>query len=478
MNNMWINQIPGQGKRVLMLTPDVMIDRRILIEAETLIDDGYEVYLLAGWDGKSEDLFEIEGRVKVERIKYEGIDQRFTFLYKSQNYLISLLNQISSGVDVTANKISLGLNNIDGLLIPWISKLIYIVFFKPVLLFINISLRIKDFFITATAKLINLSVKSTVTIYPIFTDSNGYEYLFFKRGLFYRPDIIHVHDLPMLKAGVKLKKALNIPLIYDMHEFYPEQPRLSEKQRKSLQTIEKKYIKDTNSVITVNPMLGNIIKDTYNLKEIYTIQNSVCNRNLDINKRFDRFREDYPHLKDKFLLLYQGWIASERNLETAIQAMSLVKNNQWTLLIMGYGDYQVELEQLALDQGVLAKIQFVPSKSQDVLLDYTASADIGLIPYPTNKDINTHYVSPNKLYEFIAARLPIICNNLPFVKSVVETNGFGLACEMDSPESFADALNNFPLDKLEEFKTNLTKKGANFLWEVEAPKLLEIYKKL
>jgi hypothetical protein len=33
MNNMWTNQIPSQGKRVLMLTPDVMIDRRILIEA-------------------------------------------------------------------------------------------------------------------------------------------------------------------------------------------------------------------------------------------------------------------------------------------------------------------------------------------------------------------------------------------------------------------------------------------------------------
>lgn len=478
MNNMWTNQIPSQGKRVLMLTPDVMIDRRILIEAETLIDDGYEVYLLAGWDEKSKDLFEVEGRVKVERIKYEGIDQRFTFLYKSQNYLISLLNQISRRVDVTANKICLGFNNIHGLLIQWITKLIYVVFFKPVLLFISISLRSKNFLITAIAKIINFLVKIIVKIVPFFTELNGYEHLFFTKGLFYRPDIIHVHDLPMLKAGVKLKRELNVPLIYDMHEFYPEQPRLSKKQRQLLQTMERKYIKHTSSVITVNYMLGNIIKDAYNLKEIYTIQNSVSNINIDVNKKFDRFREDYPHLKDKFLLLYQGWIASERNLETAIQAMSLINNNQWVLLIMGYGDYQVELEKLASEQGVLSKIQFVPSKSQDVLLEYTNSADLGLVPYPTNKDINTHYVSPNKLYEFIASRLPIICNNLPFVKSIVETNGFGIAFDMDTPESFAEALNNFPFDKLEYFKTNLAEKGHNFLWEAEAPKLLEIYRKL
>jgi len=128
---MWTNQIPSKGKRVLMLTPDVIIDRRILIEAETLIDEGYELYLLAGWDGKSEDLFEVQGRIKIERIKYQGIDQRFSFVYKLQNYLIGLLNQISTKADTIANKICLNLNNIYSLVLQLISKLVYITFFKP-----------------------------------------------------------------------------------------------------------------------------------------------------------------------------------------------------------------------------------------------------------------------------------------------------------------------------------------------------------
>ena len=49
---------------------------------------------------------------------------------------------------------------------------------------------------------------------------------------------------------------------------------------------------------------------------------------------------------------------------------------------------------------------------------------------------------------------------------------------MDSPESFAEALNNFPFYKLPYFKTNLAEKGRNFLWEAEAPKLLRIYQNL
>ena len=68
--------------------------------------------------------------------------------------------------------------------------------------------------ITSIAKTINLFVKIIVKVASFLTELNGYEHLFFTKGLFYRPDIIHVHDLPMLKAGVKLKRELNVPLIY------------------------------------------------------------------------------------------------------------------------------------------------------------------------------------------------------------------------------------------------------------------------
>src|SRR5579863_886653 len=53
--------------RVLMLTDDVQIDRRILLEAESLIRLGHEVILLAEGGGASPS-FERIGNVKVERL--------------------------------------------------------------------------------------------------------------------------------------------------------------------------------------------------------------------------------------------------------------------------------------------------------------------------------------------------------------------------------------------------------------------------
>ena len=48
----------------------------------------------------------------------------------------------------------------------------------------------------------------------------------------------------------------------------------------------------------------------------------------------------------------------------------------------------------------------VPQKE---LLDYTAGADFGIIPYPAI-DLNTKYCTPNKMFEFVSAEIPIIAN--------------------------------------------------------------------
>ena len=38
----------------------------------------------------------------------------------------------------------------------------------------------------------------------------------------FQPDIIHAHDLPMVPLALFIKKIFNIPVIFDIHESYPE----------------------------------------------------------------------------------------------------------------------------------------------------------------------------------------------------------------------------------------------------------------
>jgi glycosyltransferase involved in cell wall biosynthesis len=416
---------PSRRRRVLMLTTDVWIDRRILHEAEALTAAGAEVIVLAAADPGLAP-YEILNEVKIQRLPSPPLEPQrpglITHLYRfglrvGRRFVAPPLRKLAArGRQITGRPGPLRLTSL--------------------------------------------------------------EQHYYREGLFYRPDIIHAHDLPMLAVAARLKKALHVPLVYDMHESYPDQPRLTEALKQQLLRQEQEHITAADLVITVNDLLHDFIRTRYNLACSGVVQNATTSIGFDPAARYDRFRADYPQLAGKFLVLFQGWIAPERNLETAIKAMARVSRPDVALLIMGYGDYARNLEALARSEGVADRVLFVPAKSQEELLSYSASADLGLIPYPKNRDVNTRLASPNKLYEFIAARLPILSNQLPFVQSVLDKWGFGTVADLDDVSGFAAALNALDRSKLALFRQCLVRDGWRFSWEHERKQLLALYDRL
>lgn len=446
-----------------MLTPDVMIDRRILIEAETLVEQGYEVFVLASRNEKAPD-FEVKNGVKIQRISYDGIDPRARFIYYIQYKIVGrvintmaywvnrVVGYITRSRTKTINTMTYGVNKSVRLVAPGVNK------------FIIFGARTMNFFF-------QLWVKSFCKLFWL----SGYDLAFYEGAVRLHPDIIHVHDLPMLKTGYAVKKNEKCPMIYDMHEFYPEQRVFQPKIKRKLRRIEKKYIKEANGRISVNPKLASLISETYRNVPIVVIQNAtVIPENFPVERQY-RLHNELGLSHENIILLYQGWMSPDRNLQNLVAGMANVKNKRIKLVLMGYGDFVEDLKQIARDAGVEDRVYFVPSKSQEELLYYTASADVGLIPYPFSLDPNTRFASPNKLYEFIAVGLPILCNKLPFVEEVVVNNGFGVSYELDSAESFGQAINSFPFEELDKFRDSLKVRKNIFLWDSEASKLIDMY---
>src|SRR5690606_38577698 len=56
---------------------------------------------------------------------------------------------------------------------------------------------------------------------PLFLNPR-YLYYCLKAFINFKPDIIHAHDLPMVPIALILKLIKSVPVIYDMHENYPE----------------------------------------------------------------------------------------------------------------------------------------------------------------------------------------------------------------------------------------------------------------
>ena len=154
--------------------------------------------------------------------------------------------------------------------------------------------------------------------------------------------------------------------------------------------------------------------------------------------------------------------------------MRYVENTSVVLVFLGDGLLLRKLHKLA--KKTEGRVYFHPAVPQHELIELTASADVGVIPYQATC-LNNFYCTPNKLFEFIAAGLPILATDLPELRKFVELQDIGMVGDTSTPQELARLIDSFFEDS-----TRLTFWGERVLevrevinWESEEKKLIEIY---
>ncbi len=287
-----------------------------------------------------------------------------------------------------------------------------------------------------------------------------------------KADIYIACDLPVLPVGYAGKQTNNAILIYDAHEFYTEQASLSLKTKKKLKAVENDLIGHADCLITVNNDIANLFKKEYLLDKIHVIMNAT-----ECCKYERNFLHDIIHIDRKIpVILYQGGFIPNRNLQKLVELSSYLKTS--VLIMLGWGVMEKELKIMAENLGVLNKrIFFIPKIPQTELISYTRSATIGIIPYP-DIDLNTRYCSPNKLFEFICAEIPIAANNvLVTVQKMLQHHNIGFNINLKDPKTCASKIEKIISNKnlMEKYKSSLQNAGELFNWSKEEKKLLNIF---
>lgn len=463
--------------RVVILTPDTRVDRRILQQAESLFAQGYEIILLAQ---AQEGLPQHErlGNVKVERLSFEDLSS-IAFREKTILYLLrkvlGLLGLVVRGVNklfILAREFSFGEREPP----PQQN------FLKRMLQYaLDGSQRLILKILGWLGKLINKIFWLILQLSNYLRGLRLHEQILLNRVIYYDPDVIQVHDLPFLKVGLFAKQQLGIPLVYDARELYPEIGSLSPRDKKWLVALERKALPLCDQVITVNAFIAEEMAQRYQVQTPAVIHNAIkIPAGFTPGLREDRFRQIFPIPAEHNILLYQGWMSLERGLQNLVEAMTQVPETIH-LVLMGYGDEALQaLQQTAQAQGICHRLHFKETVSHQELLFWTASADAGIIPYPP-VDLNNYYCSPGKLFEFIQAGLPIIANDLPFLRQIVVTENFGVVMPLTSIDNFAQAIRSM-FDREAggpaRFKKNLLAKAAKYDWTVEETKFLNLYAQL
>jgi len=290
--------------------------------------------------------------------------------------------------------------------------------------------------------------------------------------LAFGPDVIHAHDLETLELACELKNELTIPVVYDSHEIASERNHHTQAQKDRAGAKEAALIHLADVVIMVSDGCARFTSEKYGIPIPTVIMNTPDFDPIKIEVR--DLRKEFSIPSEIILLVHQGSLQRNRGIEQSIKAVRNIPNV--TYVIIGYGQHRPFLENFVTSSGLAEKVKFFGPVPANQLIEWTASADIGICTI-VGKTKSYLYAMPNKLFEYTMAGLPVIASNYPDMGTFVIENRMGITCDPESPESIANSINSLLAD------TELREKLANgariartkFNWENEQKKLLEVY---
>ena len=248
------------------------------------------------------------------------------------------------------------------------------------------------------------------------------------------PEAIHIHDHVALVLAGALKQRYGVPIVWDAHEIYQDLAGGDAARAAENAAIIAACQRHIDHFITINHSIARFYAEHYPaLPPAVVVMNATLPETVPV---YDGRLHDAAGVPaTQKILLFQGRFSTHRGLEQLVAAAATLRAD-WTLVMMGWGGLEASLRILAaqhLRDGALATV-FLPGVPQRELQQWSAGASLGVVPYE-NTSLNHLYCTPNKLWEYPSAGVPILCTDLPEMAAMVSEFGFGTLL----PRSFAAA---------------------------------------
>lgn len=310
------------------------------------------------------------------------------------------------------------------------------------------------------------------------------------------PDALHAHDLNTLPVAAALAARLGLPLTYDAHELYPEISTLSRREAAVWRLVEKRLARRADHVLTVCESIAGELTRRYGVVTPVVLLNcpaaglgrpgsaeategaggSGTGSGAENAPTVDLVANIPTNSTATGpIVLYQGGFAPHRGLEALVRAAGELERG--TVLLMGWGSLESDLRALIERESLDERVMIVGPVSRHEVVPRAAEATIGVIPYEP-VGLNNTYTTPNKLFDYMSAGLPIVASRLPELTRFVEGEEVGLTFSPGDPAALADTLNRLLADptRRDHMRERAREAAARYTWEKESEKLLGLYR--
>ncbi len=295
-------------------------------------------------------------------------------------------------------------------------------------------------------------------------------------------DIYHAHDANALRVCSLAARRWGKPVLLDAHELpLVERYYQTRWYRRLMHAIYvrqlKRLLPRCVAAITVSPPIVDELQRRYGGPRADVVRNLPPYWRPRVS---NRLRERLGLGPDVRIALYQGALRENRALDRLVRAAPHLDPGV-ALVIMGDGPCRAAIAEQIEREGVSDRVKLLPAVPYAELLDWTASADLGLNVLPPDYSPSIRYCLPNKLFEYLMAGVPVLTSPLEAVVDVLRTYGAGSVVASLDPDVVARAINGMLADPdmLAQMRRNALAASARDLrWDAEQKHLLDLYRRI
>lgn len=294
----------------------------------------------------------------------------------------------------------------------------------------------------------------------------------YKEALHINADVYHFHDPEFLFHGIKLYRK-GKKVIYDAHEDYPRQilgKYYLNKYAKNIisffvEKLENYAAKRFAGIVTATPF----IKERY----LKLNKNTVDINNFPI---LEQLPEPSNWEEKSNEICYVGALSKVRGIFEVIKSL---EDTKCRLNLGGSFDDTEGLNNEVKALKGWERVNELGFINRNKVAEVLRKSKVGMVTL--HPIINYIDSLPVKMFEYMAAGLPVVASNFPLWKTIVEDNNCGICVNPLEPKEISAAVNKILSN--DELAQEMSVNGRKLVlekynWAKEEEKLKEFYSKL
>jgi glycosyltransferase involved in cell wall biosynthesis len=296
-------------------------------------------------------------------------------------------------------------------------------------------------------------------------------------------DVHHGHDLTGLEAAGRARDRVGGELVYDSHEIFLESGSNADRPRwlkRWLGRSEERWARQARALVTVNESLATDLGRRLRPARVVVIHNCPARWDPPADA-VDRLRAAAGIAAGTPVALYHGGFSAHRGLEQLADAIRQPGLEAVHAVYLGYGSQRAMLDRLAADPRSGGRVHVLTAVPPEELLGWIATADVDVMPIQPST-LNHRLSTPNKLFESLAAGVPVVVSDFEEMRRIVlddPAGPLGAACDPTDVAALAAAIQGIVRlapDARADFRGRCLRAAhERWNWETEVIGLLALY---